>query len=103
MHFPPETVTVKLSRPFNVNGKSVSDLTMREPRVIDKILLEKTPGSEVVKEVTMIATLCGLNASDLNNLPGYDYAELVAAFNRFLLPPEARGDSASNSSGTSQE
>lgn len=103
MSFPPETVAVTLSRPFNVNGTTVTELTLREPRVIDKITLEKTPGSAMIKEVTMIASLCGLNASDLNNLPAYDYAELVAAFNRFLLPPEVREDSSGDLSATSPE
>ena len=90
MNYPASTTVITLSRPFNLNGKEVTVLEMREPLVADKILYDKNKGGSVEKEVAMIAGLCNLNASDLTNLPAYDFDQLTAAFNDFLLPPEER-------------
>ncbi|SUW63302.1 Uncharacterised protein [Buttiauxella agrestis] len=90
MNYPANTIVITLSRPFKLNGEEVTELTLREPRVVDKLTYEKTAGGPLVKESTMIATLCGLNASDIHNLPAYDYEQLTDAVNRFLLPPEER-------------
>lgn len=112
MNYPATTTVITLSRPFNLNGKEVTELTMREPRVIDKIQFEKESGVFLEREEKMLAGLCGLNASDLLNLPAYDYDQLVKAFNRFLLPPVERvkkpeestaSQSSEDSSSTNQE
>lgn len=112
MNYPATTAVITLSRPFNLNGKEIIELTMREPRVIDKIQFEKSSGVFLEREGTMLAGLCGLNSSDIHNLPAYDYDQLVKAFNRFLLPPAERegkpeestaSQSSEDSSLTSQE
>ena len=90
MNYPADTAVIVLSRPFAINGTEVTELTMREPNVRDRIMLNKGAGDAAEKEVNMIAGLCGLNASDLMTLPGYDYDQLTAAFESFLLPPEQR-------------
>lgn len=90
MNYPANSVVIKLSRPFSLNGKEVTEITMREPTVKDKIMHDKAPGGPVEREVKMITSLCGLNPDDLDNLPAYDFEQLTGAFNRFLLPPADR-------------
>lgn len=90
MNYPANTTVIKLSRPFKVNDKEVNELTMREPRVVDKIMFEKATGGPVEREVSMLASLCELNPRDLDSLPAYDFENLTKAFNSFLLPPEER-------------
>ncbi|ECG8590749.1 phage tail assembly protein [Salmonella enterica subsp. salamae] len=90
MNFPADTVVITLSRPFAIDGKEVTEIIMREPTVRDRIMLNKGQGDAVEKELNMIAGLCGLTSTDLYSLPGYDYDQLTAAFERFLLPPDQR-------------
>lgn len=90
MNYPADTAVVTLSRPFSIDGKEVTEITMREPTVRDRIMLNKTKGDEIEKELNMVAGLCGLTATDLYTLPGYDYDQLVTEANRFLLHPDQR-------------
>ncbi|MHC5177423.1 phage tail assembly protein [Serratia rhizosphaerae] len=95
MDYPANTTVVTLSRPFEINGKAVTEIALREPTVRDKLMYEKSAGGSMEKESLMIASLCGLNQADLLLLPAYDYDQLVGAFNRFLLPPADRPKSSS--------
>ncbi|YCI30875.1 phage tail assembly protein [Erwinia sp. PK3-005] len=90
MNYPANTITVTLSRPLDLNGETLTTLTVREPTVRDKIMFEKTKGDLMEKELAMIASLCDRAPQDLYPLPSYDYDQLVKAFNDFLLPPEER-------------
>jgi hypothetical protein len=91
MNYPANSITIILSRPYSLNGTDITEMTMREPTVRDKILFEKMAGGPQVKEATMLASLCGLSGPEaLYNLPCYDYDQLTEAFERFLLPPEER-------------
>lgn len=90
MNYPATTTTVILSRPVDLNGETVTSLTVREPTVRDKIMFEKARGDFMEKELAMIASLCGRAPEDLYGLPSYDYQQLVKAFNDFLLPPAER-------------
>ncbi|MEB4676105.1 phage tail assembly protein [Enterobacteriaceae bacterium G50] len=90
MNYPATTTTVTLSHPVDLNGETVTSLTLREPTVRDKIMFEKAKGSLLEKELAMIASLCGRSPDDLHDLPACDYDQLVKAFNDFLLPPAER-------------
>lgn len=90
MKYPANTTVVTLSRPLQLNGEEITKLEMREPTVFDRLVLEKSKGGALEREVAMIASLCNLNPGDLHALPGYDYDQLTEAFNHFLLPPEER-------------
>lgn len=90
MEYPADTVVIALSRPFTIDGKEVAEITMREPTVRDRIMLNKAKGDDTERELNMVASLCGLTPVDLYALPGYDYDQLVTEANRFLLPPDQR-------------
>lgn len=90
MNYPATSTTITLSRPVDLNGETVTSLTLREPTVRDKLMFEKAKGSLLEKELAMIASLCGRSSEDLYGLPACDYDLLVKAFNDFLLPPADR-------------
>ncbi|WP_336286552.1 phage tail assembly protein [Cronobacter dublinensis] len=90
MNYPATTITVTLSRPVDLDGETVTSLTVREPTVRDKLMFEKAKGDLMEKELAMIASLCNRDPKELYNLPSYDYDQLVKAFNDFLLPPAER-------------
>ena len=78
------SVTVTLSRPLEVNGAKLAELTMREPTVDDQVVSNETRGSEVVKEITLFANLCTIAPTDVRKLPVRDYMRLQAAFGGFI-------------------
>lgn len=90
MTYPASTTVVTLSRPFTVKGVPVTEIEMREPTVRDRLMLSKGKGDAAEKELSMIASLCGLEVIELMLLPGYDYDQLLEALNVFFLPPDQR-------------
>jgi hypothetical protein len=90
MNYPATSTSVTLSRPADLNGETITSLTLREPTVRDKLMFEKARGSLLEKELAMVASLCGRSPEDLYGLPACDYDLLVKAFNDFLLPPADR-------------
>lgn len=94
MNYPANSKTVKLTRSIIKDGVEVEELHLREPTVFDKLNYEKQKGSALEKEINMIASLCGVEPSDLHALPAYDYSQLGKALNEFfLLAPEERSKS----------
>ena len=91
MSFPGETRVIKLYSPVTLeNGSALNEVTLREPLVRDRIAYSKDRGSEEEKEARMIALLCNLSEQDIWQLTAADYAQLLDAFNVFMLPPEKR-------------
>ncbi|SUI82048.1 Uncharacterised protein [Serratia quinivorans] len=45
MDYPANTTVVTLSRPFEINGKAVTEIALREPTVRDKLMYEKSAGA----------------------------------------------------------
>lgn len=91
MSFPGETRVIKLYSPVPLeNGGLLDQVTIREPLVRDRIAFSKDRGSEEEKEARMIALLCNLGEQDIWRLTAADYAQLLEAFNVFMLPPGER-------------
>lgn len=91
MSFPGETRVIKLYSPVTLeNGSALNEVTLREPLVRDRIAFSKDRGSEEEKEARMIALLCNLSEQDIWQLTTADYAQLLDAFNVFMLPPGER-------------
>jgi len=91
MSFPGETRVIKLYSPVTLeNGSALNEVTLREPLVRDRIAYSKDRGSEEEKEARMIALLCNLGEQDIWLLTAADYAQLLDAFNVFMLPPGKR-------------
>lgn len=79
-----EKQTIELSKAIKIDGAEVTALTMREPTVGDQLAMDKAGGSDAEKEISMIAMLCMVKPSDLNQLTLKDYKKVQAAFVGFL-------------------
>ncbi|AXM02780.1 MULTISPECIES: phage tail assembly protein [Escherichia] len=91
MPFPGETRVIRLFSPVTLEGGVIlEEVTMREPLVRDRIAHAKDRGNEEEKEARMIALLCNLSEKDIWQLTAADYAQLLDAFNVFMLPPAKR-------------
>ncbi|KAB8307263.1 phage tail assembly protein [Erwinia endophytica] len=97
--YPGETKTIKLYTPVTITGDVVlTEVSMREPVVRDRILFAKDRGTEEEKEARMIASLCGISEQDLYKLTAADYIQMEEAFNVFMLPPAKRPKAISSES-----
>ena len=74
---------ITLSRPLDIDGAKVGQLTMREPTVDDQLAAEKLgQGGEADK--VYIANLCQVAPADIGRLPLKDFKRLQVAFGFFL-------------------
>lgn len=91
MSFPGEIRVITFYSPLTLEDGSVMEqVSMREPLVRDRIAHSKDRGNDEEKEARMIAQLCSLSEQDIWKLTAADYAQLLDAFNVFMLPPAER-------------
>ncbi|MEB5674123.1 phage tail assembly protein [Escherichia coli] len=85
-----DSMTVTLSRPFEINGVTVETITVREPKLRDRILFSKDKGDAEEKTARMLARLANLNIEDIYSLPSCDYMKMEEAFNELVKTPADR-------------
>lgn len=74
------SASITLRKPLDIDGTKMPKLTMREPLVDDQLIMDATNGSAAVKEMTMIANLCGISIADVKRLTTRDYGRAQDAF-----------------------
>ena len=67
-----DTVSVSLTYPIEVDGRTVSSLTLRRPLVKDMIAAERQPGA-IGQEAAMIAACSGVPFKAVGRLDASDY------------------------------
>lgn len=71
-----DTVSVPLSHPIDVDGKTVSTLTLRRPVVRDLIAAERQPG-EIAQEASVLSACSGLPFDAVGRIDAADYRRIV--------------------------
>jgi hypothetical protein len=87
-----DTAIVKLVRPFRVEDRTITEVTIRRPKVRDLRALEKArePGStELDQGVAMAATLCDLPLEAMDEMDAADFATISEVLGGFLPKPPA--------------
>lgn len=91
MTYPTETFVITLYTPVqDPAGQTVASLTMREPRVLDRIQRAYLHGNEEENEVTTIANLCGVHRDVITALTVADYGQFQEQLAVFMVPPADR-------------
>nr|WP_253308797.1 phage tail assembly protein [Rickettsia endosymbiont of Ceutorhynchus assimilis] len=78
--------TVKLDNPITVDGISVSELTIRRPKVRDYLAIERLSGSDLSKEVTLTANLTSVAKEAIEELDIADYVKIQEVLKDFFSP-----------------
>ncbi len=78
--------TVKLDNPITVDGISVSELTVRRPKVRDYLAIERINGSDLNKEVTLTANLTSVAKEAIEELDIADYVKVQEVLKDFFSP-----------------
>jgi hypothetical protein len=76
---------IKLSEPIKIDGKDVSEVTLRRPKVRDRLIVERSNVSDAEKEVQLIANLSELPIEAIEDLDLRDYAKIQKELSGFLL------------------
>ncbi|AAU91004.1 phage tail assembly protein [Methylococcus capsulatus] len=78
---------IKLHEPLKTgDGRTLTELTMRAPKVKDLKAAQRFGGSDADVEVALIASLVGVVPEDLDELGLADYRRLQDSFRRFSDP-----------------
>ncbi|MFP3024388.1 MAG: phage tail assembly protein [Wolbachia sp.] len=78
--------TVKLDNPITVDGISISELTIRRPKVRDYLAIERLSGSDLSKEVTLTANLTSVAKEAIEELDIADYVKVQEVLKDFFSP-----------------
>ena len=82
-----DTARVKLVRPFKVEERMITEVTIRRPKVRDLRAMEKMrePGStELDQSIAMTATLCDLPPEAMDEMDAADFAAISEVLGGFL-------------------
>ncbi len=79
-----ESAKITLARPYTRQGNTLSELTMRRPKLKDHIVASKASDVELEGEAALFASLCGVTPEDLSEMDMADYKRLQAVYRDFL-------------------
>ena len=76
---------IKLNQPIKVDGIEVNELTLRRPKVKDRLAVERSGFSDAEKEVNLIANLADVAKEAIEEIDLADYSEIQKVLSDFLL------------------
>ncbi|RUP42087.1 MAG: phage tail assembly protein [Acinetobacter sp.] len=77
---------IKLTETIKIDGISIAELTLRRPKVRDRLAVERLGTNDAEKEVALIANLADIPKDAVEELDLADYAKIQEALQGFLLP-----------------
>lgn len=75
---------ITLDYPIQLEGKELSEVTLRRPKVSDVVAVRKSKRDEAEQEVSLIASLSGLPPSAIESIDLADYKKLQAHLSGFF-------------------
>jgi hypothetical protein len=85
--------TFQLTSPITVEGNTVSELTIREPKLFELEFAEKTAGKgnyELMRH--LISAVSSKDSSVIRNLGARDYRAIAAFLSSFLADDQTTGE-----------
>ncbi|AGJ99394.1 hypothetical protein wNo_10210 [Wolbachia endosymbiont of Drosophila simulans wNo] len=75
---------IKLTEPIKIDGILVSELTLRRPKVRDRLAVERMGNSDAEKEVALIANLASISREAVEEFDLADYNKIQETLQGFL-------------------
>jgi len=75
---------IELKYPIMAEGREITNVELRRPTVRDRLIAERTNGTNLEKEIRLIAALCDFAPTMIESLDMADYAQLQDALADFL-------------------
>ena len=76
----------KFSKPIMIDGVSVHEISLREPKVRDLIAISKKNLSDLERDVFLLANLSEISTEAIENLEIADYLKIQNWLKDFLSP-----------------
>ncbi len=86
---------IKLAHPIKTATQLLTELTMRRPKVRDRLAVDKAFTNDGEREINMLANLCSVTPDDIAEMDLADYVTLQREFQDFLTPTPAQSGKAS--------
>jgi len=77
--------TITLTEKITVDNKDIQKITLRRPKVRDRLAVERMGQSDAEKEVALIANLADLPKETIEELDLADYNKIQEVLQDFLL------------------
>ena len=77
--------TIPLTEKITVDNKAIQEMTLRRPKVRDRLAVERMGQSDAEKEVALIANLSDLPKEAVEELDLADYNKIQVVLQDFLL------------------
>ena len=77
--------TIALTEKITVDNKDIQEITLRRPKVRDRLAVERMGQSDAEKEVALIANLADLPKETIEELDLADYNKIQEVLQDFLL------------------
>jgi hypothetical protein len=81
------SVIVELTSPIKDAGVELNQVSVRRPKVRDQLIMDKTPGGQIEKEIVLFANLTGLPPDSIKDLDLGDYLKIQEVYMGFIKPP----------------
>jgi hypothetical protein len=75
---------IKLANAIKIDGKELAEISLRRPKVRDRLAVERANSSDAEKEVQLIANLAELPIEAIEDVDLADYVKLQKALSDFL-------------------
>ncbi|CAH9055125.1 hypothetical protein PSECIP111951_01178 [Pseudoalteromonas holothuriae] len=79
------TDIIKLNFPVTVDAHEYAELTMRRPKVRDRLMVDKTDLSESESEIRYFSNLCEVSPEVIEELDWSDFVKLREKLQAFLV------------------
>lgn len=77
-------IKVTLKEEIKLDGKELNEITLRRPKVRDRLAVDRSNASDAEKEVQLIANLAEVPVEAIEDIDLADYAKLQKALSGFL-------------------
>lgn len=94
----PQSVTTHLALPIEMKDgsgrvvKTIKSVTLRRPKVRDRLVVSKKGGDVVVREFNLICLLSGLTDEELHEMDCADYGEVEESLGKLQYLPGDESD-----------
>jgi hypothetical protein len=82
----PNTAKIKLSVPIKISGVETDHLTMRRPKLRDRIAASKAAAHQADQLLHLVSSLCEVPVDDLLEIDGGDWSTVEEQVGAFLQP-----------------
>jgi hypothetical protein len=85
-----ETISNKitLDHPIQYNGVALKEISLRRPKVRDRLVVDRMTVSDAEKEILLIANLAEISREAIEEIDLADYAKIQKVLQNFLAPAD---------------